>query len=407
VVLYAAGELTDVQGRLIDHVVPVPVLHDNIGLIGVSNGGNIIVAVPALHGAELLGHLRYVVQWETPVSSQVATRDMGRIWLKPSSAQGDYFNPRYLGYGPLSFPVDYNDLAYNGSELYYPLFHDGCKDGLYTTVEVNIPTIRLVPDLNGSGKLELDEDFPLDYYVGENGTQWVYSRAVTDALLEENIFTTWPSHIATLAEANSYWDIRESVRMYSAATTNIPDVEAMVLAGARDHVQSAPDKPHIRQAFEGWRNTGAWVQINPSPAYVLQIDPNLNAANLPKNKPNMPPTDWFNVASYCIPQAVGTEVYQLAAVRQMADRAHSIAPIDKCGKGPFSGDVDHDCYVTWPDFCLMASQWLNGPCAENLPCEQCDVYSDGVIDSRDLLTIAQQWLWCNDQANPRCDAYWR
>jgi len=79
VVLYAAGELTDVQGRLIDHVVPVPVLHDNIGLIGVSNGGNIIVAVPALHGAELLGHLRYVVQWETPVSSQVATRDIGRI----------------------------------------------------------------------------------------------------------------------------------------------------------------------------------------------------------------------------------------------------------------------------------------------------------------------------------------
>ena len=32
--------------------MPVPVLHDNIGLEGVSNGGNIIVAVAALFGDE-------------------------------------------------------------------------------------------------------------------------------------------------------------------------------------------------------------------------------------------------------------------------------------------------------------------------------------------------------------------
>jgi hypothetical protein len=151
----------------------------------------------------------------------------------------------------------------------------------------------------------------------------------------------------------------------------------------------------------------AWVQINPSPAYLLQIDPNLDAADLPSNEPNTPPPDWFDVDTYCVPQAIGTEIYQLAAVRQMADRAHSDAQIDKCGKGPFSGDVDRNCYVTWRDFCPMASQWLDGACAEDSLCEQCDIHSDGVIDLRDLLTIAQQWLWCNDQANPQCDAYWR
>jgi hypothetical protein len=83
VILYAAGELTDSLGRTIDDIVPVPVLHDNIGLEGVSNGGNIIVAVAALHGDDLAGHLRYIIQWETPVSSQVATRDLGRVWLEP------------------------------------------------------------------------------------------------------------------------------------------------------------------------------------------------------------------------------------------------------------------------------------------------------------------------------------
>jgi len=405
VILYAAGEMTDRQGRLIDDVVPVPVLHDNIGLIGLSNGGNIIVAAPALHGADVLGHLRYLIQWETPVSSQVATRDMGRIWMKPSNAQGDYFNPRYLGYGPLSFPVDYNDLAYNASETYYPLFHDGNKDGQYTTVEVNSPTMRQEPDLDGSGKLELDEDFPLDYYLSEDGARWVYSRPLTHALFDRHIFTTWPAQIATPVQADAYWDIRESVRMYNAATTNIPALEAMVLAGVRDHVQSAPDKPHIRQAFEGWHNTGVWVQINPSPAYLLEIEPNLSPAGLPNNQPNTPPTNWLAIDIYCIPQAIDTGIYQLAAIRQMADRAHS--NINECGKGLLSGDIDRNCYVSWPDLCLMASHWLDGPCADDSLCEQCDIHTDGAIDLRDLLTMAQQWLWCNDPANPKCDVYWR
>ena len=58
VILYAAGEINDVLGRSIDQVAPTPVLHDNIGLIGASNGGNIIVAAAALHGADLTSHLR-------------------------------------------------------------------------------------------------------------------------------------------------------------------------------------------------------------------------------------------------------------------------------------------------------------------------------------------------------------
>jgi|GEM_PF-5626810 len=39
VILYAAGVLRDNQNRTIDQVVPVPVLHNNIGIFGSSNGG--------------------------------------------------------------------------------------------------------------------------------------------------------------------------------------------------------------------------------------------------------------------------------------------------------------------------------------------------------------------------------
>ncbi|HEY74594.1 MAG TPA: hypothetical protein G4O00_00240 [Thermoflexia bacterium] len=40
-----------------------------------------------------------------------------------------------------------------------------------------------------------------------------------------------------------------------------------------DHVQVAPDRPHIRQAFGGWMAAGGWVRINPSPEYVAELLP--------------------------------------------------------------------------------------------------------------------------------------
>ncbi|MFM8393796.1 MAG: hypothetical protein ACKOB4_07695, partial [Acidobacteriota bacterium] len=70
VILYAAGQLPDSQGRLINQVVPVPVQTANIGLFGSSNGGNMVVAVLARHGRQLSRFVRYIIQWESPVLSQ-------------------------------------------------------------------------------------------------------------------------------------------------------------------------------------------------------------------------------------------------------------------------------------------------------------------------------------------------
>ena len=325
VIRYAAGELRDSQGRTIDEIVPVPVLHDNLGLEGVSNGGNIVVAVAALHGQALTDHLRYVIQWETPVSSQVATRDFGRVLLKPSPHQADFVNPRYGGYAPTLLPSEYGDLAYDPSEPYYAVFHDGNGDGTYTTRE-DPGTGMQTPDLDLDGALTLAEDFPLDAYVYPTGTLQVYSRAVTQALLDQHVFTgTWPADIATPAQAEAYWDLREAVRLYDDALTKLPDLEAMVLCGVRDHVQSLPDKPHIRQAFDGWHDNGAWVRINPSPTYLMEADPALvGRDDLPDRVPNRPPTDWTASDAYCFPADVPKSSYQLAAIYQMADRVQGV-----------------------------------------------------------------------------------
>ncbi len=324
VILFAAGELADDQNRTIDDIVRVPVLHRNIGLMGKSNSGNIIAAVGALHGSELEGHLRYLIQWESPASSQIAVRDLGRPLLQPGQpAQGEYENPRRLGYGPLAIPVDFGDLAHDPSSGLYPVFHDGNGDNRYTTVARpgdGAPT----PDLDLDGVLELDEDFPLDTYPSANGTV-NYSRPVTHELLARNIFNgNWPDGIATPEEAASFWDLREGARLLPLALARLPDLEGMVLASVRDHVQAPLDKPHIRQAFEAWQSNGTWVRINPDAGYLIAVDGQLgDRTDLPANPPNLPPHSWDHPEAYCVPEDIPDETYLLAAVWQMADRAEA------------------------------------------------------------------------------------
>jgi hypothetical protein len=327
VVLYAAGELGDDRNRTIDEVVDVAVLHDNIGLVGMSNSGNTIAAVAAIHGEELDGLLRYLIQWESPVSSQIATRDLGRPLLEPGRPfQGDYENPRRLGYDPISLPVDYSDLEQDPSSPLYLVFHDGNGDGRYSTIARpgdGAPT----PDLDLDGVLSLDEDFPLDAYPTADGSV-AYSRPVTFALADRSVFLgEWPDGVATPPEAASFWDLREAVRLLPLALEHIPDLEGMLLASVRDHVQASLDKPHLRQAFDAWRAGDAWVKINPDPGYLIAVDNALaGRTDLPAVPYNTPPPAWDRPQDYCVPEDVPDATYQLAAIWQMADRAQAATP---------------------------------------------------------------------------------
>ncbi|MBT5015858.1 hypothetical protein HOM98_00055 [Candidatus Peregrinibacteria bacterium] len=146
---------------------------------------------------------------------------------------------------------------------------------------------------------------------------------MTKGLAEQNVFgDDWPEDIATVKEAIAYWDIRESVYLYDEILEKMPDLEAMVLAGERDHVQSASDKFNIRQALYGWIENGvSWVQLNPSPAYLVQADPRLAGRDdLPNMMPNKEPLDWNDVNLYTVPEDIEKVAYQLAGLWQMMDR---------------------------------------------------------------------------------------
>ncbi len=321
VIRYAGGQLTDDDGLTLADTLSVTPLSDQVGLIGLSNGGNLVIVTPSLYGPFIDDILRWVVQWESPVSSQAAVSDNSKVALSDCpvgvSATVGLTNPRYLAYGPLELSMNFSDLSYNASDPYFRLFHDGNGDGVYSTV-ADPASGCLTPDLNLNGALELNEDYPLKTFT--DGSLEVYSRPVTQALHDSGLLSGgWPSDLDDLSAATAYWSLREAVRHYRGATAAIPGLEGMVLCSREDHVQGDPGRFHIRQAFEGWDHTGAWVRINPDPTYVLEVDSTVTGP-LPDNPPNTAPPDWSSPL-YTYPESISNEIVQTAAVYEMADRA--------------------------------------------------------------------------------------
>ncbi len=325
VILYASGQLADSTGQTLQQRVAPTVLTDNIGLVGGSNGGNIVVAVAGLFGNLFQGHLRYIVQWESPVSSQMATVDLGGIRLECAGAPASYegVNPRYTRYGSLAAVVDYQQLQYDPNNATIPVFFDGNGDGIYTTVPDPINTGCLTPDINGDGTVEITEDWPLSAF--QDDTLNYYSRAATKAMDAQNTFGgSWPATIANLSQAQAFWDLREAVRLYDDAMDKIPGLEGLFLTTLVDHVQETLDYSHIHQGFDGWNLHGAWMQINPSSSYLVAVDPALTGrTDLPDNAHNTPPADWTAGTAFTIPEDVGKEVLFAASVWQMADRVEA------------------------------------------------------------------------------------
>ncbi len=259
--LFAAGEVVSSGGQTISEVVGLPVLTSGIGLLGSSNGGNIVLAAAAEHGAALADKLRWIVQWESPVSSQAAVGDNRGPRVDCSGGGGGLgdgqfgVNPRYLAYGALTLDIDYSDVRFRPAEPDYPLFLDGDGDLVYTTVEVPGEPGCVTNDLDLDGTLELDEDYPLSAYPGAGGLE-VYSRPLTDYLgAHPGVFGgPWPAWIATAAVATLYWDEREAVRLYELARAAMPQ-----LFGSGDRLDRRPcaDRPRLLPHPAGIRGLAA------------------------------------------------------------------------------------------------------------------------------------------------------
>jgi hypothetical protein len=186
-------------------------------------------------------------------------------------------------------------------------------------------------DLNGDGRFSQERDFPANVFIqdlGQGPRAWYTPRLIGEAESRKLFKPARPDHIPTLAESTEYWRWRDAAGSIGEAVRNCPGVAVIVYANERDHVQVAPDHPHILTQVEGFREAGAkFVRLNPDRAYVERILRNGPALN--RTQRPFPDNDagksWSraNIREGLEPDAFPMGPYMQAAVCELADRVQS------------------------------------------------------------------------------------
>jgi hypothetical protein len=130
-------------------------------------------------------------------------------------------------------------------------------------------------DLNGDGRFSESGDYPANAFVqdlGQGPKAWYTPRLIREAEQRKLHGEQRPAHVPSLAESTEYWRWRDAAGSIGAAVRKCPKVAVIVYANERDHVQVAPDHPHILTQVEGFRLSGAkFARLNPDRAYVERI----------------------------------------------------------------------------------------------------------------------------------------
>lgn len=179
-------------------------------------------------------------------------------------------------------------------------------------------------DLDGNGRLDAGEDYllrPLATY--ETGAFLLhYSLEVTAQAEARGLFGgDWPDDVADIAYADEYWSWRDATRFYGEIGAVRPDLHAMLVFAASDHVQASDEHLHIQQAYDGLRAQGIWCRLNPDRAYFYEVNP--SPPGTPCDHDANVPTSWPAMAAFHEPHPISSTQGAAAAIMEMADRAHA------------------------------------------------------------------------------------
>lgn len=298
---FALGDIPNIDGYYLHELVAVRPLYENVGLFASSHAGVVATNVMAYYGGAF-PDLKYFVGRENPTMAEMYPLEIGHF-----DDQGQpVYNPAYdhKGYTPTSIDVDYTHLDW--------------------IVNDQFPEGRPIYRVPGGDDYVMDDKGP-----NINGKRW-FSHALTQALLDNGVFAldTWPSDVATPQQTGEFWPSRIVVHNYQAIGENLPELRVLLPFASYDHVQSAPDKPHIRQAYDGFHETaGLWTRLNCDLVYVQsEIHSSASAANgFPDNDANTEPENWFVQAqSWGFAGKLNDDPTQrtvpLAGIAEMADR---------------------------------------------------------------------------------------
>jgi hypothetical protein len=240
---FAASRTRASDGRTLAEIVaPLALLGEQSGMLALSNGGN--TALLALSGREAACRgVGWVVTWETPFGDAAAAGLYG--------VRGEQPNPAY---DPATGRYDASSLAWDPF-----LLLRGVLGGFYH-------------DLNHNGRCDTG-DWVLDALVQArpDGTRVLAYPLVVlrEAERRRLCGARWPAAMLGSSEAEGFWRERNADGCLAALAISRPDLLAMVVASDQDHVQSAPDHPHVFGLYDGWRRAGLpFVRLNPDAAYL-------------------------------------------------------------------------------------------------------------------------------------------
>jgi hypothetical protein len=301
VIKFASGQAPDRDGRYLHELITLDPLYKNTGLFAASHPGIAVARVMAEHGLELT-NVAFFVGWENPTLDAIVSCDIGNRAVA---------TPLNRGY---DYPADYSDT--NVTPPYETLRWE-------TGTAVPFPYF----DLNSNGAPDTAADY---LFVPPAHSAWgleYYSRSVLRALIANGQLNpaSWPTHLATLEQAEAFWAWRDAPSCYPLIASCAPDMAVMLIFGTDDHVQTARDKPHIHHAWQGFKSIAParWCRLNPDRVYSTAINAGFGAVS-PDNDANFAPTllGWSDITNlaYAASYPQSATHAALAAAAEMADR---------------------------------------------------------------------------------------
>ena len=325
VLMYVQGKLANKAGKKITDYASYPLLLDEIGLIGNSNGGNVVGQTLAKYSSGLEG-VKYIIFYESPVGPHYILGDMGRKGDDPdprTDGDGDgipWDDARNLRYVEGSCDesgceIDFSNLRYDPQVGFY-LDNNGNGKPDYTG---RYPRVRT--DVDGSGAVEEDEDFVFMCLTvpRDGGVKRVYSHLVTEAAERLGLFSNIPEDVARPEEALNFWRERAINYCYDELTRYSSQIRIMQLGFEEDHVQATRDHPHIVINYNAFKKRGFWVRLNPDKSYLELVAGRL-PPSIGENPANVDLT-FSNILDHLLKyRNIKAVIY--ASVLEMADRTH-------------------------------------------------------------------------------------
>jgi len=308
VIAFANDEVADNTGQTISQLI-APWVSEiaSIGLLGNSNGGNIILCTIGNH-ADSITKVDWIVNWESPVGDGMPGAVAG-AWGSGPFYNNPIVNPAY---NDTTGEFDFSLLAYSDTLIcsILPLPVGVIRGNFYFDINQNTipdPGIDYIPN-------------PIIHQLNQSVNKAMWSVGLMHAADSIGLIPfPPPQHMPSVGLTDNFWLVRNGENWIDTIVTNFPDILFIVLASDTDHVQSAPDYPHILRQYELFQNSGAaMTRINPDASYV-EILSGTSFPGIVDNPANIV-FDHLTIRSAVEPESIPSEAMKKAALAELADR---------------------------------------------------------------------------------------